>query len=150
MAYAQSKLANLPFAVELQRRLAGIGSQVVSVAAHPGIAMTEGAISATNTRTAVNRAFFRSLSFVFGQSPRDACLPILFAATAPEIRGGELIGPRGFVFPKLGGVRGDPGVESRTPEEYDPAIAEHLWELPAQLTNVDFACLANNSCPKND
>jgi NAD(P)-dependent dehydrogenase (short-subunit alcohol dehydrogenase family) len=86
MAYCQSKLANLLFAYELQRRLERAGSSAISVAAHPGY-------SATNLQDDTE---FRFLNSLFAQSPEMGALPVLYAATASDVEGGDFYGPDRF------------------------------------------------------
>jgi len=93
-AYAQSKLANLLFTYELQRRLVAAGQSTLAVAAHPGWA-------ATNALR--HSPMLKSLNPMFAQPPNMGMLPTLYAATAPDVRGGEYFGPGGF-----GQMRGYP------------------------------------------
>jgi protochlorophyllide reductase len=131
-AYGQSKRANLLFAFEFQRRLEEAHADTISVAAHPGIANTTGANQMTATRPLANRVLFTMLSHLVGQTPSMVALPQLYAATAPNICGGELIGPAHL-------ARGYPKIESRARHEYDYPTAERLWEVSVELTGVDFA-----------
>src|SRR5512139_1712601 len=91
-AYAQSKLANLLFTYELQRRLKGAGVDTMAVAAHPGW-------TATNLQT--HSLLYRTLNPIMAQQTRMGALPALYAATAPDVQGGDYYGPRGWQ--ELGG-----------------------------------------------
>ncbi|OQO89292.1 protochlorophyllide oxidoreductase [Saccharomonospora piscinae] len=135
-AYAQSKLANIVFAQELQRRLTDAGSTVRSVAAHPGYTRTglttamAGAYAQPLVR-AVMSAGARIGDLALGQPARTGTLPQLYAATAPDVRGGDYLGPHG-----PGGVRGYP-TRVRVPRRaLDPHTGRGLWELTADLTRV--------------
>jgi NAD(P)-dependent dehydrogenase (short-subunit alcohol dehydrogenase family) len=123
-AYNASKLANVLFTVELQRRLTEAGSQVRAVTAHPGIARTS---LGNQDRTA--RAISRYLGWLFNDPPHGA-LPTLYAATQ-DIPGGAYIGPDG-----LGHLRGYPGIHQPSKDARDPEMARRLWDLSARLTGA--------------
>jgi NAD(P)-dependent dehydrogenase (short-subunit alcohol dehydrogenase family) len=127
LAYAQSKLANLLFAYELQRRLFAAGRRTISVAAHPGVAATEGQRRDTSLQGKI-------LAGGRAQAPEMGALPILYAATAPGVGGGVYVGPDGFMqrngYPTL--VR-----SSRTSR--DTTLAAQLWERSELLTGVRYA-----------
>ncbi len=127
LAYAQSKLANLLFAYELQRRLSTADRRTISVAAHPGVAATEGQRRDTSLQGKI-------LAGGPAQSPEIGALPMLYAATAPGIEGGRCVGPDGFMqrngYPTL--VR-----SSRTSR--DTTLAAQLWERSELLTGVHYA-----------
>lgn len=93
-AYGQAKLANLLFALELQRRLAAAGAPLRSVAAHPGLAHTD--LQARSVREAggLSQRFWHAAARHVGMDPPGGALPLLRAATDPTVRGGELVGPR--------------------------------------------------------
>jgi len=124
LAYAQSKLANLLFAYEFQRRLSAAGRRTISVAAHPGVAGTEGQRRDTSLQG-------KLLAGGPAQSPEMGALPILYAATAPGVGGGACVGPDGFMqrngYPTL--VR-----SSRTSR--NTTLAAQLWERSELLTGV--------------
>jgi NAD(P)-dependent dehydrogenase (short-subunit alcohol dehydrogenase family) len=124
MAYGQSKLANVLFGYELQRRTASDGGNPISVVAHPGYAATN--LQHTTT-------FFSMLNPIMAQSPEMGALPILYAATEPEIKGGEYIGPDGFL-----GQRGYPHKASSSQRSHDEDTALHLWEVSEELTQLKF------------
>lgn len=134
-AYAQSKLAALCFALELQRRSAAAGWGVASLAAHPGLAMTElyaKALAAGGGPGLAVRAL-RALARLFPHSPEAAARPILFAATAPEARPG---GHYGRCLLCFGDARPGP---ARVPQAArDPATAARLWAAAEALSGVRF------------
>ncbi|MFH5207118.1 oxidoreductase [Antrihabitans sp. NCIMB 15449] len=126
-AYGQSKLANLMFTYELQRRLDAAGSTVRSVAAHPGYA-------ATGLQAHTESVFDRLMSVgnrLIAQSAEMGALPGLFAATAPDAEGGRFYGPRG-----LGNLRGHPVKVGSTKKSKDEGVAAKLWTLSERLTGV--------------
>ena len=125
MAYAQSKLANLSFALELHRRLEERGLETKSVAAHPGW---------TYTNLQDNSALARFFSKYLAQSAAHGALPTLRAATAPDAQGGHYYGPRGWFE-----LQGLPTVAYTTKKARDPAAAKTLWTASEELTSVRFA-----------
>ncbi|MEU4839284.1 oxidoreductase [Nocardia testacea] len=127
-AYGQSKLANLLFAFELQRRLTAAGSAKLSLAAHPGYAATE---LQSHTETVLD-SVMNIGNKVFAQSAEMGALPELFAATAP-VEPGAYYGPTG-----LGGMRGHPGRSGCSKRAKDQLTARSLWELSERLTDVKF------------
>jgi NAD(P)-dependent dehydrogenase (short-subunit alcohol dehydrogenase family) len=129
-AYGQSKLANLMFAYELQRRLAAAGSAVKSLAAHPGYASTELQSHTESFQDKVMAIGNRLLA----QSADMGALPELYAATVPTLRGGEFIGPDGG----LSGMRGHPRVVGSNRASKDEALAAKLWTLSEELTGVSY------------
>ncbi|MGX1809855.1 oxidoreductase [Nocardia sp. NPDC055321] len=128
-AYGQSKLANLMFAYEIQRRLTAAGSAKLSLAAHPGYAAT-GLQSHTDSFYDVLMAVGNR---VLAQSARMGALPTLYAATAPEAEPGRFYGPGGFL-----GQRGYPAPSGSTTAAKDEVTARRLWEISEQLTKVTF------------
>ncbi|WP_459549116.1 oxidoreductase [Nocardia sp. X0981] len=127
-AYGQSKLANLLFTFELQRRLTAAGSAKLAVAAHPGYAAT-GLQSHTETLLDKVMAIGNKLG---AQSAEMGALPELFAATAP-VEPGAYYGPTG-----LGGMRGHPGRSGCSERAKDQLTARSLWDLSERLTGVKF------------
>jgi NAD(P)-dependent dehydrogenase (short-subunit alcohol dehydrogenase family) len=124
-AYGQSKLANLLFTSELQRRLAASGSEVRAVAAHPGW-------SATNlqghTQNRLQSAFMWIGNRVLAQSDTAGAQPTVYAATE-DIPGDSYVGPNGVQE-----MRGTPTLVGRSSQALDEETARGLWELSAQLT----------------
>ncbi|MET8552192.1 SDR family NAD(P)-dependent oxidoreductase [Micromonospora zamorensis] len=127
-AYGQSKLANLMFTYELQRRLAAHGT-TVAVAAHPGVSNTE----LTRNTPAVVRRPVTWLAPVITQPATAGALPTLRAATDPSVLGGQYYGPDG-----LGEVRGHPRLVTSSPESYDVTVQQRLWAVSEDLTGVRF------------
>lgn len=137
LAYGQSKQANLLFALELHRRLAGAKAPTISVAAHPGFAHTElQPKSAAASGSTLERIFYATLGSLMSQSPQMGALPLLYAATSSDIQGGELVGPVGFLK-----LRGYPKVEVKHKPEDKKLTAARLWKLSVELTGVDYAPL---------
>ncbi|MET7950444.1 SDR family NAD(P)-dependent oxidoreductase [Micromonospora sp. NPDC005324] len=127
-AYGQSKLANLMFTYELQRRLAAHGT-TVAVAAHPGISNTELARNAP----AVVRRPLTWLAPVITQPATAGALPTLRAATDPSVLGGQYYGPDGAAE-----ARGYPRLVTSSPESYDVSVQQRLWAVSEDLTGVRF------------
>lgn len=131
-AYSQSKLANLLFAYELQRRLAARQSATRSMGAHPGYAATHlQFVSAEMKGSRLERWFNQIANTLFAQPAEQGALPLLYAATAPQLAGGTYIGPNGW-----GGSRGDPALVKSNPRSYDLDSARQLWQVSEQLTGV--------------
>ncbi|MDP9116145.1 MAG: oxidoreductase [Actinomycetota bacterium] len=128
-AYGQSKLANLMFAYELQRRLEAVGSRVRAVAAHPGYSATE-LQSHTESVADVVMALGNR---VLAQSAEMGALPTLYAATEPDLAGGSFVGPDG-----PGELRGHPRLVGSTKASKDRRVAAQLWTLSEELTGVSF------------
>jgi NAD(P)-dependent dehydrogenase (short-subunit alcohol dehydrogenase family) len=126
-AYGQSKLANLLFTLELQRRLTEAGSGVRAMAAHPGWAATD---LQSHSGSRVKDAVMALGNALLGGSAERGARPTLYAATA-DLPGGSYIGPR------LGLV-GRPERVSRSKGAKDLDLARRLWEASARLTGVDF------------
>lgn len=130
-AYGQSKLANLLFTLELQRRLDAAGSPVRALAAHPGLAISN--LDRTPGPAArLRHAFLTAVA----QSAEAGAQPTLMAATQ-DLPGGSYAGPDGF-----SGMRGAPTLAGRTAAASDPAAAKRLWAVSATLTGTDFAMVA--------
>ncbi|RDI31635.1 SDR family NAD(P)-dependent oxidoreductase [Lentzea flaviverrucosa] len=127
-AYGQSKLANLMFTYELQRRLAAHGT-TVAVAAHPGISNTE---LARNTLP-VARRVITWLAPVMTQPATAGALPTLRAATDPSVLGGQYYGPDG-----LAERRGHPRLVASSSDSYDLTVQQRLWAVSEDLTGVRF------------
>jgi NAD(P)-dependent dehydrogenase (short-subunit alcohol dehydrogenase family) len=124
MAYGQSKLANILFAYELQRRSSQNGGNPISIAVHPGYA-------ATNLQK--SSSFFSFTNKFMAQSQEMGALPTLYAATHPDIRGGEYIGPDGFLA-----QRGYPKQARSSSRSYDLETAKRLWQVSEELSGVQF------------
>jgi NAD(P)-dependent dehydrogenase (short-subunit alcohol dehydrogenase family) len=129
-AYGQSKLANLLFALELERRLSAAGSAVKSMAAHPGYA-------ATNLQSAAaplpDRLLMKVGNLVIAQSDEMGALPPLYAATEPGLPGGTYAGPDG-----IGEQRGHPKPVAPSGAARNERLAQKLWDVSEQMTGVSF------------
>ncbi len=133
-AYGQSKLANLLFAFELQRRIEAAGAKLISVACHPGYAATNlQAMGPRMSGSAMMETMMGLGNRLFAQSAAMGALPTLYAATAPELRGGEYIGPDGF-----GEMWGHPAKVDCSAAAHETAAAARLWQISEQLTNVRY------------
>lgn len=126
-SYGQSKLANILFARELERR----SPDVTSIAAHPGLTVTELTNNMADAHKSVVLRVGGKISHLFSQSVEMGALPQLYAATSPEARGGEYYGPDGF-----SGFRGHPTVARTTAAARDELAANRLWELTIKLTGI--------------
>lgn len=127
-AYGQSKLANLMFTYELQRRLARHGT-TVAVAAHPGVSNTE----LLRNSPAAFRLPITWLAPLITQSATTGALPALRAATSPDVHGGQYYGPSGFQE-----VRGHPTLVRSSRDSHDGAVQQRLWTVSEELTGVTF------------
>ena len=132
-AYGQSKLANLLFTLELQRRLAEAGSDVRAVACHPGYAATN---LQSRTGNPLQHAVMAIGNRVIAQSAEMGALPTLFAATQ-DIPGGSYVGPDG-----VGEQRGHPTLVGRSRAASDGETARALWTRSEELTGVRFPLAA--------
>ncbi len=130
-AYAQSKLANLLFAFELQRRLDAIGTRAISVACHPGFTATNLQFAGPAMEGSHLKAAFWKVAQIAAQSAQQGALPTLYAATASDVNGCDYIGPTG-----PGEIRGAPGKVESSQRSHNCDDAERLWELSEQLTGV--------------
>jgi NAD(P)-dependent dehydrogenase (short-subunit alcohol dehydrogenase family) len=134
-AYAQSKLANLLFAFELERRFRRAGSRAISVAAHPGYAATN--LANVGPRMSGARVFERLAAIgsrILAQGADAGALPTLYAAVASDVRGGDYVGPSGLLE-----LRGAPRKVSASARARDDADAARLWEISESLTGERFA-----------
>lgn len=129
-AYGQSKLANLLFTYELQRRLSRAGSSVRALAAHPGYASTNLQAHTESVQDKVMAVGNR----VFAQSAQMGALPMLYAATVTDVNGGSYYGPDG-PFEQ----RGYPEVVHSNKKSTDRTVAQGLWDLSEELTGVRYA-----------
>lgn len=136
-AYGQSKLANLLFAYELDRRLRRAGAEAISVAAHPGYAATN--LQGVGPRMEGSRWFARATELANALVAQDAAmgaLPQVYAAVAPEVRGGEYFGPSGPME-----MTGPPKRVSSSAKSRDEALARRLWEVSEDVTGVSYDLL---------
>lgn len=130
-AYSQSKLANLMFALELQRQSEKHGWGITSMAAHPGVSRTKLLITGAGrwSGPGIMRTF---LPFLF-QPPAQGALPTLYAATSPDATGGVYYGPN-----KMGETRGFPSIAKIPTQAKDLKAAVKLWEISQELAKVEF------------
>jgi len=127
--YGQSKLANLLFTYELQRRLAAADARTAALAAHPGTSSTE----LTRNMPAVLQMANRAIGWTFTQSAQMGALPTLRAATDPAARGGEYYGPGGrFEF------KGYPRRVRSSARSHDESTQRRLWQESERLTSVTY------------
>ncbi|WP_411717616.1 oxidoreductase [Natronomonas sp.] len=134
-AYGQSKLANLLFAYELQRRLntAGI-TDTISVACHPGYAATDLQYRGPRQEGSTLRmGLMKVANTIFGQSAQQGALPLLYASTAPDAQGGDYYGPGGAL-----NMRGAPEKQSSNGASHDERDAQRLWDISEELTGVVY------------
>ncbi|MET8681781.1 oxidoreductase [Streptomyces sp. NPDC004647] len=129
--YNQSKLANAVFGWELHKRLTAAGSPVRSLLAHPGYTSTN---LQTSSPVGMVKLLFGRLLLPLAQSPDQGALSQLYAATAPNVEGGQFIGPDGMAE-----LRGAPKQVALAPRASDAETCRRLWELSEELTAVRFA-----------
>jgi NAD(P)-dependent dehydrogenase (short-subunit alcohol dehydrogenase family) len=128
-AYGQSKLANLLFTYELQRRLTAQGATTIAVAAHPGLADTD----LVRNFPAAIRLLAPVMGPLIAQRPTMGALPTLRAATDPSVLGGQYYGPDG-----PGQTRGYPRPVTSSAQSYDLTAQQRLWAISEELTGVTF------------
>ena len=128
-SYGQSKLANLMFAYDLQRRLAAAKAKTIAVAAHPGVAATE-------LSRHVPGYELPGVAWLFGKvlnTSEVGALATMRAATDPSVKGGQYWGPDGFRE-----MRGYPELATSSEQSRDEAIQERLWKVSEELTGVTY------------
>ncbi|MEO1647805.1 MAG: oxidoreductase [Pseudomonadota bacterium] len=139
--YGASKLANLLFTLELQKRLTSVGSRTLSLAAHPGASRTEGVEQMLgNSTNPVFRLFFGFFVRNVMQSAEAGALNLLHAAADPDATGGDLYGPSGFLA-----IRGDPVSSRPSLDASTKKLASDLWERSANLTGVTYETLSEGT-----
>lgn len=134
-AYNASKLANILFAKELDRRVRAAHSALLSLAVHPGVSITnifENGPGANGLKAIAVKV----LAPVLMQKDDAGALPTLYAATSPDAKGGEYIGPDGF-----GELKGAPVVVQPKPQALDTAVGERLWAVSEELTGIRYPAL---------
>lgn len=131
IAYAQSKIANLLFTYELQRRLEKAGAQAIAVAAHPGWSRTELSKHAV-TKSWVRMAF-AVLEPLLSQDQRAGAHPMLRAATEAGVKGGDYYGPSGFL-----GAKGDAIKTTSNARSHDEITQKRLWQISEDLTGFKY------------
>lgn len=131
LAYAQSKLANILFTLELQRKLEAADADVISVASHPGYAIT----NLQNNRGGIIQQTLDLFLRPFFSQPADLGATYqLYAATAPDVKGAEFYGPRRLLIGEV--VRVEVNARGK-----DTDVAARLWQVSQQLTGVEYALL---------
>ena len=135
-AYGRAKLANLSFALELQRRFSAAGLSAISVAAHPGYAATNVAF-ASDAPAGLRRRLWEMIAYlgnrILAQPAEQGAWPSLYAATSPTVSGGDYIGPAGpFEF------RGPPTKVNAVAAAQDVELAGELWRRSEELCGVKF------------
>ena len=128
-SYGQSKLANLMFAYDLQRKLAAAKAKTIAVAAHPGVAATE-------LSRHVPGYQLPGVAWLFGRilnTSEQGALATLRAATDPSVQGGQYWGPDGFRE-----MRGYPELATSSTQSHDIAIQDRLWTVSEELTGVTY------------
>ncbi len=132
--YGDSKLANILFTYELDRKIKENGLEMKSIAVHPGYA-------ATNLQTrgpekegsTVKKYFMKAMNKVVAQSAEKGALPMIYAATSEKAKSGDYIGPGGFQ-----NMRGYPEKQESSDRSYNEDTAEKLWAVSEELTGIDF------------
>jgi NAD(P)-dependent dehydrogenase (short-subunit alcohol dehydrogenase family) len=132
-AYRRSKLANLLFAFELQRRLDRGGAPVLSIAVHPGVSNTNLFAAGPGQGGGLLARIIPLFIGLIAQSEAQGALPTLYAATSPNVHGGAFYGPDGFRE-----MRGYPVEVRAEPQAYDENTADHLWKVSEELTGVRY------------
>jgi NAD(P)-dependent dehydrogenase (short-subunit alcohol dehydrogenase family) len=133
-AYQQSKLANLVFGLEFDRRLRAHSADTASVIAHPGVAVTN--IISNGMGTGMKGRIVGALLPLVAQSDDRGSWPLVYAATSSEVRGGGYYGPDGIAE-----IKGTPVEVKPKPQALDPAAGKRLWEVSERLTGVRYDAL---------
>lgn len=140
-AYSGTKLACLMFAMELSRRAAAAGTTLISVGAHPGVAVTPIAAGwkQEDRRKLMDRFelfAYNAFNNIFGQTAAEGAQPLVYAACESDVEGSAFYGPTGFKQ-----MSGKPGRVKPAPQALDAAVAARLWDESERLTGVryDFA-----------
>jgi NAD(P)-dependent dehydrogenase (short-subunit alcohol dehydrogenase family) len=133
-AYQQSKLANLVFGLEFDRRLRAHSANTTSVIAHPGVAVTN--IISNGMGTGMKGRVVGALLPLVAQSDDRGSWPLVYAATSSEVHGGGYYGPDGIAE-----IKGTPVEVKPKPQALDPAAGKRLWEVSETLTGVRYDAL---------
>ena len=136
--YGRSKLANLMFGLELDRKFRGHGSRAASLVAHPGISRTGFVANGPGAGNPVFAAIADVVVAVVGQDEDRGAFPLLYAATAPQAEGGHSYGPAGLLE-----MFGHPVEVKPAPQALDVAAARRLWTASEQLTGVRYVAAPN-------
>ena len=133
-AYQQSKLANLVFGLEFDRRLRAHAAKTTSVIAHPGVAVTN--IVSNGMGTGLKGRILNALLPFVAQSDDRGSWPLVYAATSPDAHGGGYYGPDGIAE-----IKGAPTEVKPKPHALDPATGKRLWEVSEKVTGVRYTAL---------
>jgi NAD(P)-dependent dehydrogenase (short-subunit alcohol dehydrogenase family) len=134
-AYQQSKLANLVFGIELDRRLRAKSANTASIIAHPGVAVTN--IVSNGMGNSMQGRIAGVVLPLFAQSDDRGSWPTLYAATSPEAHGGGYYGPDGIAE-----VKGTPVEVQPKPKALDPEAGKRLWQVSEEMTGVHYDAIA--------
>lgn len=132
-AYNNSKLANILFARELQRRVDEDGGRLLSTAVHPGVSRTSIIANGPGVGNGLKMKLIALLSPVLMQPDSMGALPTLYGAASPELQRNQYIGPDGFME-----MKGFPTVVQPRPQALDEAAGKRLWEISETLTGVIY------------
>jgi len=133
-AYADSKLANLLFTYELERKIKEKDLPIRSVACHPGYAATNlQKRSAEKSGNKIKKYTMEAMNKVLAQSAEVGALPMIYAAVAEDVDGGDYIGPNGLM-----NMRGHPEKQESSKASHNEETAEKLWNISEELTEIDF------------
>ena len=132
-AYSQSKLANVMFMLELQRRFQGASINAISVGAHPGMSGTNIGAALVENASPLRKKINAWTEARILNSPERAAEPTLLAVTRPEVTGGSYFGPSGLME-----IKGSPAPARIATAAQNESDASQLWQLAEQLTGVSF------------
>jgi NAD(P)-dependent dehydrogenase (short-subunit alcohol dehydrogenase family) len=132
-AYQQTKVANLLFGFELERRLRAAGARATSLVVHPGVSATNIFNAGAGSSGSLRAKIIQALLPVLGQSDEQGSLPTLYGAVSPDAEGGHYYGPDGFME-----IKGYPVEVEAKPQAKDEAAAEKLWALSEEATGVKY------------
>jgi hypothetical protein len=144
-AYGQSKLANLLFAFELQRKLSEAGAETISLAAHPGFAATNLRHVQLQQGQPIHQRLLFKLFELPVQSAEMGALPQLYAATSLHAQGGDYYGPSGFLQ-----MRGYPKKVRPSARARDEQLARRFWQISEKLTGVEYQFPVNHPYPSQE
>ena len=136
-AYGQSKLANVFFTFELQKRINAAGYDTIANSSHPGLVLTNlQANSVEQSGTGLEGLLYRFIEPIMAQDISMGVLPMLYGMTATDAKGGVFYGPRTF------NLRGYPAEKKANSEAYDAAALARFWTVSEELTGVKYEALA--------
>lgn len=129
-SYSRSKLSNLLFTYELDRRIKEKGYAIKAIAAHPGVSSTE---LGRYLKAEPSSSPFLKFALRYGQTPRQGCLPEVRASLDVNAKSGQYYGPNGLI-----GLKGKPVLVKSSKRSHNLNDAKMLWEKSEKLTNIDF------------